>query len=137
MVPLGNQRAIQVGVTTTGMMIIWDQKKDITQQNSISLYDRYGNKGDTITSSEKYEYLRAAVDSQDRVFVGQIFLPSGRFKLSIYKIEDQRFTELKKLKEVQLVKPQKTWHSMVCLTPTLLALANMDKKLYFINVPGV
>ena len=136
-VPLGNQRAIQVGVTTTGMMIIWDQNKDIIQQNSISLYDRYGNKGDTITSSEKYEYLRAAVDSQDRVFVGQIFLPSGRFKLSIYKIEDQRFIVLKKFKEVQLVKPHKTWHSMVCLTPTLLALANMDKKLYFIKVPGM
>ena len=107
-VPLDRQYAIQVGVTTTGMMII-------RNQHAITLYDRYGNKGDTITASENHEFLHAAVDSQDRVFVGQIFLYTGRFKLSIYKIEDQRFIVLKKFKEVQLVIPDWRWHSMVCL----------------------
>ena len=137
-VPLSDQLASQVGVTTTGMMIIREQNKDISHKHAISLYDRYGTKGDTITAKEEREFLFADVDRQDRVFVGQIFTLSGRFKLSIYKVEDQRFIVLKKFKEVQLHVPErKAWHSMVCLTPTLLALANMDRKLYFIKVPGV
>ena len=120
------------------MMIIRGQNKDIIHKNAITLYDRYGNKGDTITASEKYEYLCANVDSHDRVFVGRIFLRSGRFRLSIYTTDGLSLIEKKTFNVIYL--PDKETcavrHYMVCLTPTLIAVGSMDKKLYFIQVPS-
>ena len=134
---LGDQYAIDVGVTTAEMIIIRCHDRHITSKNTIAMWDRYGHKGSVVAASEEQEFLFAAVDSRDRVFLGRIFPNSGKFNLSIYTIEGQSIKEKKKFnvlylpgKEIALV-----GHHMVCLTPTLIAIGNMDKELYFIKVP--
>ena len=92
----------------------------------------------TITASEHHEFLHAAVDSQDRVFVGQIFLYTGRFKLSIYKIEDQKIhcTEEIQRGAISHTRLALAFHGMPYPnSPCIRAI--WTKKLYFIKLPGV
>ena len=134
-IPTGGLEPCQVCATTTGKLITRSYSTTVPQMNAITLYDRNGTRGNCIKATEGYEYLQAAVDSLDRVFVGRVHASSGTFRLTIYRLEGLCFVEEVRFKDLKLpLKPHHGWHYMVCLTPHLLALGTMDKKLYFIHI---
>ena len=136
-IPTGNLNADQVCVTSNGTIIARSYSTNIIHRNAITIYNRDGQMGSSVKACEEQEYLHAAVDSQDRVFVGHVLFKSSSFRLSIYKVEGLQLIEEVTFKDLSLPKASRAWHYMVSLTPSLLALANRDKKLYFIKVPGV
>ena len=133
-IKIGALTPCQTSVTSTGTIIASSYSGQLKLKSAITMY-KDGQRGITITASREDEYLYAAVDSKDRVFVGRVCISSGIFKLTVYTVQGKCLTEQMKFNDLQLTRMTHVWHYMVCLTPTLLALANLDRKLYFIRVP--
>ena len=74
----------QICVTKTGVMITSTCN---TTPIRVTVFDREGHVGSSITASDDDEYLYAAVDSVDRVLVARVRYGSDVFRLTRYTLQ--------------------------------------------------
>ncbi|XP_041471417.1 tripartite motif-containing protein 15-like [Lytechinus variegatus] len=127
----GSIKPSQICVTSTGIMITCTC---IMTPSTVTVFDRDGHVGSSITASDDTEYLLAAVDSQDSVLVARVRVGSDTICLTRYTLDGTRLTEQVCFKPLQLhARCQSFWSYMVSLTPNMLAFKS-KRRLYFIEI---
>ncbi|XP_011678751.1 uncharacterized protein LOC105445221 [Strongylocentrotus purpuratus] len=131
----------QVSGTSSGL-IVTTSLCDLTNLSVVTVYDRNGNAGKSLQAPEKYVYLHAAVDEQDRVYVAhginnsQSYHQYNYLQIRIYDLDGLNLKERVEFGARDLridITPRRWGDYLVSLSPDVLAFA-CDKKLYFIKV---
>ena len=131
----GNYKPWQICATSKGAMITSSYDKPRRNSSTVTLYDRNGRVGSSIEAKETNEFVYATVDSEDRVYVAHINPSSGSFRLSIYTVQGLHLIERVRFRALFLSPCKSVWYYMVSLTPRVLALASLERKLYFFKLP--
>lgn len=127
----GNIKPSQICVTKTGIMVTCTC---IMTPSTVTVFDRDGHIGGSITASDDSEYLLAAVDGDDSVLVARVRVGSDTIGLTRYTLDGTRLLEDVAFAPLKLHSPcQSFWSYMVSLTPNMLAFKS-KRRLYFIEL---
>ena len=133
-IPTGTKRPTQICVTKTGTLIT--STGDL-KPSMVTVYSKDGIEGSTIEANESDdEFLYAAVDDLDRVFVARVKLRSDILRLSAYTLDGTRLVEQTIFDDLQLsdvIKPDRSWCYMTCPKPDTVTIS-IYKKLYFFKL---
>ncbi|XP_041454192.1 uncharacterized protein LOC121407279 [Lytechinus variegatus] len=130
-IPTGKMIPSQVCVAKSGAIIV---SSGTATLSIVAIFDKNGCIGSCVNSLENEEFLYAAVDPLDHVFVARVRPRSGLMLLSRYKLRGTQLTDFTQYMALNIVPTTETWCKLVCLSPRLLAFASMTKKLYFIKI---
>ncbi|XP_071497193.1 uncharacterized protein [Diadema antillarum] len=124
----------QICVTDSGLMVT--STCDILP-STVTVFDGDGRLGRSVRASHNGEYLYAATDGRNRVFVARVAESSRKLMVVVYTLWGTHLQEEVVLQEFQLsekVSFLTSWCYLVCLAPNTLAFAHRN-KLYFLRVP--
>lgn len=130
-IPTGKMIPSQICVTKSGAVVA---SSGTTSISIVAVFGSDGCVGSCINSQENEEFLFPAVDPLDHVFVASVKPRTGLLVLSRYKLKGTQLTDYTPYRALKLIPTAETWCKLVCLSPKLLALASMTKKLYFIQI---
>ena len=97
----------------------------------LTVYDREGRAGSSLTANQD-EFLYAAADDQDIIYVAAVNTNTGKVAITLYKLDELSLTEEYQFKDIQLTIIN-SWCYMVSLSRRMLAFA-CEEKLYFLEV---
>ena len=130
----GTAQPSQISIATNGTIII-TSREDF--RSTVSLIDNQGNIAVAVKASRTDEFLYATVDKLDRVFVACVRPKTGALSLGIYTIQGLTLVAQARFQELKLAPTSGIWYYIACVTPNILAIANIGMKLYFVQVPDV
>ena len=89
-----------------------------------------GRAGSSLTANQD-EFLYAAADDQDRIYVAAVNQNTGKVLITLYELDQLNLTEKYRFQDMKLT-ISNSWCYMVSLSQRMLAFA-CDKKLYFLE----
>ena len=127
-VPTKNNISTQAFVTKSGAIV--SSSCDQTNPSILTVYDRDGRMGSSLKGN-LYEYLFAAADDQDRIYVATVNTSTSKVSIMLYELEDLNLIDKYRFEQMPVSIGASC--SMASLSRNLLALAG-GNKLYFIKV---
>ena len=97
----------------------------------LTVYDRDGRAGNSLTGNHD-EYLYAAADDRDIVYVATVNKGTGNVSIALYELDHLNLIEKHRFEEIKLCIRDRRCY-LVSLSPSMLAFACYE-KLYFIGV---
>ena len=128
-VPTEKNPSRQAFVTRSGVVV--SSSCDLGLLSVLTVYDRDGRAGNSLKGNHD-EYLYAAADDQDIVYVATVNKGMGKVSIALYELDHLNLIEKHRFEEMKLCIRDKRCY-LVSLNPSMLAFACYD-KLYFIGV---
>ena len=128
-VPTEKNLSRQALVTKSGVVV--SSSCDLGLLSVLTVYDKDGRAGSSLTGNHD-EYLYAAADDQDIIYVATVNKGMGKVSIALYELDHLNLIEKHRFEEIKLCIRDKRCY-LVSLNPSMLVFACYE-KLYFIGV---
>ena len=128
-VPTAKNVSSQAFVTRSGVIVSGSCELD--SPSVLTVYDMDGRAGSSLIGNPG-EYLYAAADDQDRIYVAAVNYDTDTVSITLYTLDGLNLIEKHRFEELKLC-IEDDWCYLVSLSRNMLAFAS-HTKLYFIGV---